>query len=186
MTVRLIYVIFLLGIFKFVMSQLQPFERTLTNEKLTKNWCEFEIDAYSCLNINCNYVKRLKIMPESIFELSRNFSMENFRSHNDQNSKSLLLCSMDLSDTGMTQLQSETFKNFDLLLLETIRLNPNQSHTNIKLFMSNLNEIRELGMPNYLNTVLFIRDSAIHYIQPKVLGRSGKLELNLISKEFFS
>ena len=172
----IIYVLFIAET-KSIISQIlsSPLTRTRTRTG-AKNWCDFEIDAYSCLNVNCNQVKRLKIMPESIVELSKNFSIQKFG--NEQNK--LVLCSFDLTESGITQLKEETFKNFDMLLLGIVRLNPNQANTNIKLFMSNLSEIREFGLPNYLNTVLFIRDSSISFVQPKSLSRSGKLELNLI------
>lgn len=175
----IIYVLFIAET-KYIISQILSSPsirtRTRTGFEYKKNWCDFEIDAYSCLNVNCNQVKRLKIMPESIVELSKNFSIQKFG--NERNK--LVLCSFDLTESGITQIKEETFKNFDMLLLEIVRLNPNQANTNIKLFMSNLSEIREFGLPNYLNTVLFIRDSSISFVQPKSLSRSGKLELNLI------
>lgn len=179
----IIYVLFIAET-KYIISQIlsSPLTRTRTRTGFEnkKNWCDFEIDAYSCLNVNCNQVKRLKIMPESIVELSKNFSIKKFGSSEENERNKLVLCSFDLTESGITQLKEETFKNFDILLLEIVRLNPNQANTNIKLFMSNLSEIREFGLPNYLNTVLFIRDSSISFVQPKSLSRSGKLELNLI------
>lgn len=145
--------------------------------EVVRKWCQYDIDSYNCLNINCNKVKRIKTIPESIAELLANFSTETF---SVQNRASPVLCSIDLTETGITSLNAETFDHFDMLLLELIRLNSNQSQTDVKLFLSNLDEIREFKMPHYHNIALFIRDSNIRSVQPKALSKSGKLELNLI------
>jgi hypothetical protein len=90
-----------------------------------------------------------------------------------------ILCSLDLAETGIRVLTTAIFDNFDTLLVELIRHNKNQTQTSLKISFSHITEIWQFKLPFYLNMVVIIRDSAVHYVQPKALNKSTKLELNL-------
>ena len=176
---RRLYIIILIVVCSVRSEETSPSwsgEQQETSE--TKKWCDYEIDNYNCLNINCNGVRRVTKIPESIHDLVMNFTEPK---PSDQNGR-FLLCSIDLSETGITELRSETFQNFDMFLFDLVKNNPNQTLTNIKLHLSHIEEIRQFKLPIYLNNVLIIRDSSVRYVQPKALSLNNKLEINLISE----
>lgn len=132
------------------------------------DYCEFDVDVYNCVNVNCNGMRRLRKIPESLSDLINGSMRANE-----------ILCSIDFTDTGIVELTMETFEYFDLFLYTLIKANPNQSQTTLKLSFSNLHTIRRFQLPDYLNTVIFVRNSHLQHVQAKSMSLNDKLELNL-------
>lgn len=94
--------------------------------------------------------------------------------------KNQLLCSIDLSETGIKYLNSDIFENFNQFILELIKINKNHERNTLKISFSNIEALDSFRLP-YLNTVLFIQDSRINKIQPRSLNANTKIELNLFN-----
>lgn len=135
----------------------------------SSSYCSYDIDIYSCLNIDCQSLRSMRKFPRQLKEIIPY-----------QIKPNQFLCSIDLSDTGITELStSDTLEHFSLFYSNLLRLNPNQ--TTIKLSFSQIEIIRELKFPTELNMVLVIRDSTIRYVHPRSLSFTNKLEINLIN-----
>lgn len=148
--------------------------------ELERKWCSYEVDSFDCLNINCNGVRRIKVMPESIHEFFTNSN----ESTPTTTAATNILCSLDLTETGINQVSAKTFESFDVFLFSLIKQNSNQTNTNLKLSLSHIEEIKHFKLPVYLNFVLLIRDSNVKYVQPKALSSNNQLELNLIGNGY--
>jgi hypothetical protein len=135
----------------------------------TSNYCDYDIDVFNCLNINCNSLKHIRKFPKTLKEIIP------YQLKTNQ-----FLCSIDMSDTGIVELSAaDTFEHFTMFYVNLLKINPNQ--TTIKLSFSSIEHIKELRFPPELNLVLFIRDSSIRAIQSKSLSGNNKLEVNFIN-----
>ena len=121
------------------------------------------------MNINCNGIKSIQRIPHTLKKLV-----------NATLAKNQLLCSIDLTDTGITVLNGEVFENFNQFILELVKINKNHEKNTLKISFSSIDSIEAFRLP-HLNTVLFVRDSLVHKIQPQSLGSNAKVELNFIN-----
>ena len=138
-----------------------------TNEE--HQFCDFEFDYFNCLNINCNGLKSLQKIPHTLKKLV-----------NATLNKTQIVCSIDLSETGIKILNSDVFENFNQFILELVKINRNHEKSTLKLSFSNIESIESFKLP-HLNTVLFISDSSLKKIQPQSLSYNSKIELNLLN-----
>lgn len=142
----------------------QSLATTETNYK-----CDYELDLYNCINVNCNSQKSIKKLPTSLEQLIDYKIKEN-----------QLLCSLDLSETSITELSGQTLGNFYLFFNNLVKINANQTYTTLKLSFSHIESIKEIRLP-FINLVLFIRDSDVNFVQAKCLSSNLKLELNILN-----
>ena len=139
------------------------------NDSYLSSYCDYDVDIFSCLNLNCNGIRLIRKFPKALKDITTY-----------QLKPNQFLCSVDLSDTGIVELSAtNTFEHFSFFYSNLLKFNPNQ--TTIKLSFSNIEYIRELKFPVELNLVLFVRDSNVRHVQPKSLSGSNKLELNFIN-----
>lgn len=132
--------------------------------------CDYEIDLYNCVNINCKGFKHIDRIPLSISNLV-NFKLR----------KNQLLCSIDLSDTGITQINSYSIESINELYDELISFNLEHSKNIIKILLSNIKTIESFRLTN-ANIVLLIRDSHVKSVEPKSLKSSSqKVDISLIN-----
>jgi hypothetical protein len=151
------------------MNKQNPPNNDRLQSSLNSNYCEFDIDMFNCLNINCMGIKWVRKFPKNIKDIV-NYSLK----------PNQFLCSIDFSDTKIYELSTaETFEFFDLFYTNLMKTNQNQ--TTIKLSFSGIDQIKELKFPPDLNMVLFLRDSNIRYVEPKSLSTNNKLEINLLN-----
>ena len=134
--------------------------------------CNYDIDMYNCVNINCKGQKKLNKIPSSLSQL---ISVAKLKS-------TQLLCSIDLSDTGLQIVDKHTMENINLIYDELISYNLGHANNVIKVSLSNIKQIESFTLTN-TNIVLFIRDSLINEaVEPKSLRSSShKIDLNLIN-----
>jgi len=132
-------------------------------------FCDYEYDYFNCLNINCNGIKSIQKIPHTLKKLV-----------NTTLSKGQLVCSIDMSETGITVLNSDVFENFNQFILELVKINKNHEKSPLKLSFSSLQAIESIKLPS-LPTVLFISDSNVKKIQPQSLSFNSKIELNLFN-----
>ena len=121
------------------------------------------------MNINCNGLKSLQKIPHTLKKLV-----------NATLNKTQIVCSIDLSETGIKVLNSDVFENFNQFILELVKINRNHEKSTLKLSFSNIESIESFKLP-HLNTVLFISDSSLKKIQPQSLSYNSKIELNLLN-----
>lgn len=132
--------------------------------------CDYEIDLYNCVNINCKGLKQIDQVPLSISNLV-NFKLR----------KNQLLCSIDLSETGIERIDSYSMENINELYDELISFNLEHSKNVIKILLSNIKAVESFKLTN-TNIVLLIRDSHIISVESKSLRLSSqKVDISLIN-----
>ncbi|CAF0879482.1 unnamed protein product [Brachionus calyciflorus] len=140
------------------------------SSSLITNKCIHEIDSFNCLNINCNGKKNLIKLPHKLDDLI---------AYNLKNNE--LICSLDITDTGITEISTETIGNLNPIFRNFIKLNPQQEQTNLIISFSNLIQINKVDLDP--NIVIYIYDSNIRFIEPKCFDNK-QLQLNLINVSF--
>ncbi|RNA00041.1 leucine-rich repeat-containing 70 [Brachionus plicatilis] len=140
----------------------------LTSSAVTK--CPYYIDIFNCVNINCNGKMGLTQIVPSIADLVHyEFKPDN------------LLCSLDLSNSGITEISARTIGNLAQILDKLAKKNPKQKSTIIKISFSNINRIKQLNIE--ANLAFFIYDSQVRFIESKSF-ENLKLELYLMNVNF--
>ena len=131
--------------------------------------CSYEIDLFDCLNINCNGIKEITKIPPSYTNLI-NFTLTN----------SILVCSLDFTDTGITRLTNQTLNDLIHFYSQLSSLNKKHSNNLIKIFFSNIDRIEEFNLPR-TNFALFISDSSLISAQANSLRHLTNSGLNFFN-----
>ena len=132
--------------------------------------CRYDEDMFNCININCNGKHELDRIPAHVNSLM-----------NASLSPNQLLCSIDLRETGIHEINQQTIENINLIYNHLLKSNSNHQNNAIKLLVSNISEIGVFSLVN-VNIVLYISDSMITDVKAKSLQMSSaKLEVNLVN-----
>ena len=76
--------------------------KTTNANKLKSFNCDYEIDSYNCVHINCKGLKELNEIPSNLNSLI-----------NATLKKNQILCSIDLSETGFQTIESYSMENIN-------------------------------------------------------------------------
>ena len=134
--------------------------------------CDFHLDTYNCININCKGMKQLTKIPASYLNLINVTSINQ------------LICSIDLSETGIDSINSTTMNNLNQIYSELVNLNKDHDKNIIKLLLSNITTIKQFRL-EHANIVLIIRDSFVSHIDAKSF-KHNRIDLNLINVTFLN
>ncbi len=145
------------------------------NESLSSSWsfnCDFHLDTYNCININCKGMKQLTKIPTSYLNLINVTTINQ------------LICSIDLSETGIDSINATTMNNLNQIYSELVNLNKDHDKNIIKLLLSNITTIKQFRL-EHANIVLIIRDSFVSHIDAKSF-KHNRIDLNLINVTFLN
>ena len=132
--------------------------------------CKYDVDIFNCININCSGKHELVRIPADVNSLM-----------NASLGPNQLLCSIDLRETGIYEINQQTIENINLIYNYLAKSNSNHKNNAIKLLVSNISEIGVFSLVN-VNIVLYISDSAVTNVRAKSLQMSSaKLEVNLVN-----
>lgn len=134
--------------------------------------CEFQTVNYNCFNIICQGIKSITEMTKTLKELIDRSVILN---------RGQLFCSVDFSNTYIHDLNTFFYTHFNAFI-EKLKV----QRENFKMSFSNLKKIQPFNFTSNINLIVYIYDSFLYEISPKIFEKNKNIDLNLINFTTYS